>query len=166
MSPIPEYTSQVVQRSIGAYCSEYLEFAKAFSTHDDDKLQETLVKHQSVFQQDHNLGLAKQCLPALRKRVIQRLTQTYLTLSLEDLALKGKVKDAEEVLLGMIENKEIVAKMDQKARVAIFEEGDHLVDQGSLQASIDQAINLGEDAIALDESLMTNRAFLQNQVTS
>ena len=52
------------------------------------------------------------------------------------------------------------------AAVAIFEEGDHLVDQGSLQASIDQAINLGEDAIALDESLMTNRAFLQNQVTS
>jgi hypothetical protein len=55
--------------------------------------------------QDNNLGLAKQVIASLYKRNIQRLTQTYLTLSLQDIAdtvqLDGQ-KDAELHILQMV----------------------------------------------------------------
>jgi COP9 signalosome complex subunit 3 len=55
--------------------------------------------------QDNNLGLAKQALASLYKRNIQRLTQTYLTLSLQDIAdtvrLNGP-KEAELHILQMV----------------------------------------------------------------
>lgn len=55
--------------------------------------------------QDNNLGLAKQVIASLYKRNIQRLTQTYLTLSLQDIAdtvqLDGQ-KEAELHILQMV----------------------------------------------------------------
>jgi len=55
--------------------------------------------------QDNNLGLAKQVIESLHKRNIQRLTQTYLTLSLQDIAdtvqLDGQ-KEAELRILQMV----------------------------------------------------------------
>jgi len=162
VTPIPEYTSQVVQRSIGAYCSEYLEFAKAYSTYETQKLEEILAKHEAIFSKDHNLGLVKQCLPSLRKRVVQRLTQTYLTLSLEDLSTKGQVAEAEALLLRMIESKEIVAKISQKDQMVVFPDEDTSSLETSLQHQINRAIKLGAQVEELDESLMVNRVFLQN----
>ena len=163
--PIPEYTSQVVQRSIGSWCSEYLEVAKAFSTYEVGKLEQALEKHRSVLEADKNFGLAKQLIPSLSKRVIQRLTQTYLTLSLDDLAVKGGVGDAQAVLLEMIEKGEIHAKISQKDKMVAFpEDGDARV--RDLSGGIDLAIDLGAEVGSLDESLMTNRTFLQHHVTS
>ena len=163
--PIPEYTSQVVQRSIGSWCSEYLEVAKAFSTYEVGKLEQALEKHRSVLEADKNFGLAKQLIPSLSKRVIQRLTQTYLTLSLDDLAVKGGVGDAQAVLLEMIEKGEIHAKISQKDKMVAFpEDGDARV--RDLSGGIDLAIDLGAEVESLDESLMTNRTFLQHHVTS
>ena len=163
--PIPEYTSQVVQRSIGSWCSEYLEVAKAFSTYEVGKLEQALEKHRSVLEADKNFGLGKQLIPSLSKRVIQRLTQTYLTLSLDDLAVKGGVVDAQAVLLEMIEKGEIHAKISQKDKMVAFpEDGDARV--RDLSGGIDLAIDLGAEVESLDESLMTNRTFLQHHVTS
>ena len=163
--PIPEYTSQVVQRSIGSWCSEYLEVAKAFSTYEVGKLEQALEKHRSVLEADKNFGLGKQLIPSLSKRVIQRLTQTYLTLSLDDLAVKGGVGDAQAVLLEMIEKGEIHAKISQKDKMVAFpEDGDARV--RDLSGGIDLAIDLGAEVESLDESLMTNRTFLQHHVTS
>lgn len=55
--------------------------------------------------QDKNLGLVKQVVSSMYKRNIQRLTQTYLTLSLQDIAntvqLNGP-KEAEMHVLQMV----------------------------------------------------------------
>lgn len=63
----------------------------------------------------------KQCLSRLRTRSVLRLTQTYLTLSLEDIAracaLEGP-REAEEQVLRMVERGEIFATIDQKAGMA------------------------------------------------
>lgn len=57
------------------------------------------------FFQDNNLGLVKQVVSSIYKRNIQRLTQTYLTLSLQDIAntvqLNGP-KEAELHVLQMV----------------------------------------------------------------
>jgi hypothetical protein len=55
--------------------------------------------------QDNNLGLVKQVLSSMYKRNIQRLTQTYLTLSLEDIARSVQLdtpRDAEMHVLRMV----------------------------------------------------------------
>lgn len=57
------------------------------------------------FWQDNNLGLVKQVLTSMYKRNIQRLTQTYLTLSLEDIARSVQLdtpRDAEMHVLRMV----------------------------------------------------------------
>lgn len=155
----------MVQRSIGSWCSEYLEVAKAFSTYEVGKLEQALEKHRSVLEADKNFGLGKQLIPSLSKRVIQRLTQTYLTLSLDDLAVKGGVGDAQAVLLEMIEKGEIHAKISQKDKMVAFpKDGDARV--RDLSGGIDLAIDLGAEVESLDESLMTDRTFLQHHVTS
>ena len=45
--------------------------------------------------QDNNMGLVRQVAASIHKRSIQRLTQTYLTLSLTDLAAAVKLPSAE-----------------------------------------------------------------------
>ena len=58
-----------------------------------------------VLFQDNNLGLVKQAVSSLYKRNIQRLTQTYLTLSLQDIANTVKLnspKEAEMHVLQMV----------------------------------------------------------------
>lgn len=56
--------------------------------------------------QDNNLGLVKQAKASMVKHRILKLTQTYLTLPLEDLAklanLEGGPQEAERALLGMV----------------------------------------------------------------
>jgi hypothetical protein len=59
----------------------------------------------SIHLQDNNLGLAKQVIASLYKRNIQRLTQTYLTLSLQDIADTVQLdsqKEAELHILQMV----------------------------------------------------------------
>lgn len=55
--------------------------------------------------QDKNLGLVKQVVSSMYKRNIQRLTQTYLTLSLQDIANTVQLnspKEAEMHVLKMV----------------------------------------------------------------
>lgn len=63
---------------------------------------------KSFCSQDKNLGLARQVLQALYRRNIQQLTQTYMTLSLADIAkqvgLEGPKapREAEDFLVQMV----------------------------------------------------------------
>lgn len=65
-----------------------------------DHLNEALYSYQ-----DNNLGLVKQVISSMYKRNIQRLTQTYLTLSLHDIANTVQLnspKEAEMHVLQMV----------------------------------------------------------------
>ena len=46
--------------------------------------------------QDHNFGLVNQVVSSMYKRNIQILTQTYLTLSLQDIASRVQLNSAKE----------------------------------------------------------------------
>lgn len=55
--------------------------------------------------QDRNFGLVKQVVDSLKRRNIQRLTNTFVTLSLGDIAKSGNLlnaKEAESILLRMV----------------------------------------------------------------
>lgn len=56
-----------------------------------------------VLYQDNNLGLVKQAVSSLYKRNIQRLTQTYLTLSLQDIANIVKLNSSKEAEMHVLQ---------------------------------------------------------------
>ncbi|XP_053382460.1 COP9 signalosome complex subunit 3-like [Mercenaria mercenaria] len=59
-----------------------------------------------LFIREKNLGLVKQCLTSIYKKNIQRLTKTFLTLSLTDMANRVKLsgpKEAEKYVLHMMQ---------------------------------------------------------------
>lgn len=63
------------------------------------------VFHFQVFTRDHNLGLVKQVSSVLYKKNIQRLTKTFLTLSLSDVASRvglSSPAEAEGHILQMV----------------------------------------------------------------
>ena len=53
--------------------------------------------------QDNNLGVVKQVVSSMYKRNIQRLTQTYLTLSLEDIANSVELKSSKEAEMHVLQ---------------------------------------------------------------
>lgn len=102
---IPKYASQVLIRFIRPLSQPYGELATAYSTNSCEEVQGVINKYREVFVRDHNLGLVKQVLSYLYKKNIQRLTKTFLTLSLSDVASRVQLPgpaDAEKYILNMV----------------------------------------------------------------
>ncbi|KAL3267489.1 hypothetical protein HHI36_011612 [Cryptolaemus montrouzieri] len=121
--PIPKYASHVVNRFIKPLSQPYSTLASAFELNNTSELNNILTKHTDIFVRDHNLGLVKQVSSVLYKKNIQRLTKTFLTLSLSDVASRVGLQgpsDAEKYILHMIEEKQIYATINQKDGMVIF----------------------------------------------
>ncbi|KAF4514256.1 UNVERIFIED_CONTAM: hypothetical protein B566_EDAN019543 [Ephemera danica] len=122
---LPKYTSQVVSRFIRPASQPYHELATAYATTRTADVQNVLQKYAEIFSRENNTGLAKQVLTSLTKKNIQRLTKTFLTLSLSDVASRVQLpgpSDAERLILNMIEDNEIFATINQKDGMVIFHE--------------------------------------------
>ncbi len=114
---LPKYTSRIVLSQIKPICSIYHELAQAFMSYDQEKLTDLRSKYYDTFVQDKNVGLVMQLEQSLYKKNIQKLTKTYITLSLNDMATKVKLttaKEAEHLMLNMIKDGEIFATINQK----------------------------------------------------
>ncbi|XP_015587854.1 COP9 signalosome complex subunit 3 [Cephus cinctus] len=120
---VPKYASQVVNRFIKPLSQAYQDLITAYWTNSCDEVQLVITKYQEVFVRDHNMGLVKQVLSYLYKKNIQRLTKTFLTLSLSDVASRVQLPgpaDAEKYILNMIEDGEIFATINQKDGMVVF----------------------------------------------
>ncbi|KMQ94856.1 cop9 signalosome complex subunit 3 [Lasius niger] len=120
---LPRYTSQVINRYIKPLSQQYQELATAYLVNSCEEVQNIITKYQQVFVRDHNLGLVKQVLAFLYKKNIQRLTKTFLTLSLSDVASRVQLSgpaEAEKYILSMIEDGEIFATINQKDGMVVF----------------------------------------------
>lgn len=107
---LPKYTSQIVTRHIRQMVPQYTELVTAYSTYSIHKINQVVNEYRSQFIADSNLGLVKQCVASLYKKNIQRLTKTFLTLSLADMANRIKLaskEEAEQYILNMVSIVEI-----------------------------------------------------------
>lgn len=93
---LPKYTPQVVNRFIRPMSQHYLDLAITYSSNSADELKAVIAKHSDAFARDKNEGLVNQVLQSLHKKNIQRLTKTFLTLSLADVASRVSLADASE----------------------------------------------------------------------
>ncbi|CAN1817598.1 COP9 signalosome complex subunit 3, partial [Linum perenne] len=167
-SNLPKYTSSAAQRNLKNYCQQhYIELANTYSTGRIEELEMFVQKHREKFDSDNNLGLVKQVVSSLYKRNIQRLTQTYLTLSLQDIADTVKLnsaKEAEMHVLQMIQNGEIFATINQKdGMVRFLEDPEQYKSSGmidSIDGSIQRLITLSTKLKAMNNQMSSDPLYL------
>ncbi|MBA0557523.1 hypothetical protein Golob_014588 [Gossypium lobatum] len=120
---LPKYASSVAQRNLKNLCQPYIELANSYSNGKIADIETYVEANKDKFESDNNLGLVKQAVSSMYKRNIQRLTQTYLTLSLQDIANRVQLnspKEAEMHVLQMIKDGEIYARINQKDGMVRF----------------------------------------------
>ncbi|CEQ41007.1 SPOSA6832_02694, partial [Sporobolomyces salmonicolor] len=108
--PLPKYTSQAATTAFKALCVPYLDYASAFALQDRGKLAQSKEKGRETFVKDLNWGLISLCDTSLRRRLIQKLTDTWMTLSLGQLTAalgmdasdEKQVEDVEREVRGMV----------------------------------------------------------------
>lgn len=164
---LPKYTSPTITRPIKSQMAAYTEFAEAFSTGKVNELRSSLEKHAATFAHDKNLGLAKQCVPARLCRSIRLLTETYLTLSLSQIAENAGLTDAAEAerrVRDMVVSGEICAAIDARQSMVHFLERDERYDTTetllSMEDALEKAIGLAGKLHELHSSLAIDQHYL------
>ncbi|XP_021833282.1 COP9 signalosome complex subunit 3 [Prunus avium] len=164
---LPKYTSSVAQRNLKNFCQPYMELANSYSTGKIEELETCVQKYKEKFENDNNLGLVKQVISSMYKRNIQRLTQTYLTLSLQDIANSvqlNSAKEAEMHVLQMIQDGEIFATINQKDGMVRFLEDPEQYKTCQMIEHIDSSIQrimaLSRKLTAMDENISSDALFL------
>jgi COP9 signalosome complex subunit 3 len=164
---LPKYTSPTITRPIKSHLSAYTEFAEAFAGGKVADLRASLEKHAAAFAHDKNLGLAKQCVTARLCRSIRTLTETYLTLSLSQIATNAGLADAAEAerrVREMVVSGDICATIDaQKGMVHFLERGEHYHTHETMQTmerALQGAIGLAGKLHELHSSLAIDQHYL------
>jgi COP9 signalosome complex subunit 3 len=163
----PKYTSSVAQRNLKSFTQPYLELANSYSTGKIAELQVCVADNQGKFDSDNNFGLVKQVISSMYKRNIQRLTQTYLTLSLQDIANTVQLstpKEAEMHVLQMIQDGEIFAVINQKDGMVRFLEDPEQYKTCEMIEHIDSSIqrimSLSKKLTSMDEQMSCDPSYL------
>ncbi|XP_043806950.1 COP9 signalosome complex subunit 3 isoform X2 [Manihot esculenta] len=145
----------------------YIELANSYSTGKIAELESYVQTNREKFESDNNLGLVKQVVLSMYKRNIQRLTQTYLTLSLQDIANIVRLnspKEAEMHVLQMIQDGEIYATINQKdGMVRFLEDPEQYKTCGMIEhidSSMQRIIELSKKLTAMDELMSCDPLYL------
>jgi COP9 signalosome complex subunit 3 len=145
-----------------------MDVVEAYKKGDVSNLGQVIAKHTATFTEDTNMGLIKQCTAKLTRRNIKRLTETFLTLSLEDIAKRVELPDAkaaEVALVGMIADNEIFATINQLTCTVSFhddpEEFITFATTAQLQKETTEAAELYEKMMELDTELRTSKAYIK-----
>lgn len=146
---LPRYTSMCVIKHRKSVGQAYTKLALEYASLDYDKIRRLITSHSQDYELDENMGLVKQILNQVRKRNIQRLTETFLTLSLRDVASHvglATENEAEMFILQMIDEGEIFATINQKDGMVVFQDSPEKFDSETvfqkLQDDMDECIKL------------------------
>jgi len=170
---LPKYTSSVVNRFIKPVCQPYVELANVYGTSSPDALRDCVAKRAEVFNRDKNMGLVKQVVASIFKRSIQRLTKTFLTLSLFDVASRCRLSDpaeAEKYIVSMIEDGDIYATINQKDGMVHFHDSPEKYDTPRvvrmIETEVGDSIELSRLVRKLDLDILLNPKYVQKVVKS
>jgi len=140
---LPKYTSQLVQRHVKNLCSMYDALATAYATNSRTQLQKAVDDNIEKIRGDGNEGLVKQCLAKMTTGNVARLTQTYVTLSLVDIARSVELPDAhaaEMKVLDMIAQKQIFASINEADGMVSFLEDPEEYNTNAMMERLDGEI--------------------------
>ncbi|CAH2072779.1 unnamed protein product [Thlaspi arvense] len=164
---LPKCASTAAQRHFKTWCARYVEVGNCYNEGKISELEAVVVANSSDFEKDKNLGLVKQAVSSLYKRNILRLTQKYLTLSLQDIANMvqlASAKEAEMHVLQMIQDGQIHALINQKDGMVRFLEDPEQYKTSEMieimDSVIQRTIGLSKNLLAMDESLSCDPLYL------
>ncbi|TPX57777.1 hypothetical protein PhCBS80983_g03562 [Powellomyces hirtus] len=166
--PLPKYTSPSVLRASKQQCKPYLEFAQAYESLSNARIETEFKNGEQAFQSHGNRGIALQCMQALTRRNVQQLTETYLTLSLEDIAKSVglvEVAETERLILRMIEEGHVFAKISARdgGMVSFQDPPQRYTDVETtrrLHGEITQAMLLENQMLKMDRSIAVSKDFV------
>ncbi|GFW80863.1 COP9 signalosome complex subunit 3 [Trichonephila clavipes] len=165
---LPKFTSHVVSRFIKPLSQAYHDLATAYATNTPSEVRAIINKHNEIFLRDNNMGLVKQCMSFLYKKNIQRLTKTFLTLSLSDMATKVELEgpaEAEFYVLKMIEDQQIFASINQKDGMVVFKDNPEKYNTPGmfqeLEEEMKKCILLDEKLRHMDQEITINTKYIQ-----
>ena len=170
---LPKYAHNIAHRHFKTICAPYPELAGALTGSKPQTVEALVEKHSEVLQRDRNLGLVLQCAKRMRKANILRLTKTFLTLTLEDVAKRAELHDAreaEDTLLELIRSGEIHAKINQKDGMVQFLDSTEKYTTSAmlvkLQDEVDKCSNIDRHLRELIDDIVTTPAFVTKQMSS
>ena len=102
---LPKQNQHYLNRCCKPLVLPYYELANAYIANSSNTLEKIVAEHKELFTNDTNLGLVKQVTQSLYKVKIQKLTKTFMTLSLDDMAIKvglANAQEAEKLILQMV----------------------------------------------------------------
>eukprot|EP01012_Entosiphon_sulcatum_P048462 TRINITY_DN66949_c0_g1_i1.p1 TRINITY_DN66949_c0_g1~~TRINITY_DN66949_c0_g1_i1.p1 ORF type:complete len:429 (+),score=77.44 TRINITY_DN66949_c0_g1_i1:37-1323(+) len=167
LESLPRQCSPAANRHLKRHCPEYMEFAGAYTKRDFAKLQQVAQQSGELFLADRNIGLVQQCLAKYVEQAIQRLTSTYLTLSLGDIAANVGLPSAAEagsILLRMIERGELSARINQKDGMVSFTDkvSSSLIE--SVEEEMEATQKIVQRLEEMDEEIQVSREYLTRQL--
>ncbi|KAF9527660.1 hypothetical protein CPB83DRAFT_768181 [Crepidotus variabilis] len=121
ISTLPKYTHPQLLRLFKA--TPYHAFISAYP-HNTQQLNDICEKEKITFAQEKNIGLIQQSLVRASRWSLKKLTATYVTLHLSDIAKAVKIDDENEVralLLSMIESSDIHASISSTGSVTFLD---------------------------------------------
>ncbi|OTF79532.1 COP9 signalosome complex subunit 3-like protein [Euroglyphus maynei] len=173
---IPLMAKQVnnyLNRSVKPFCGPYNMLITAYTNGSIESLNDIFDTYRTDYQNDQNIGLVKQVISSLIKVKIQKLTKTFMTLSLNDMTQRvhlPNVEEAEKKILHMIENGEIFAQINQKDGMVEFHDNPEKYDSLQMYKMIEEQINkcmcLNEKLKALDQDIAVNPLYILKKLTN
>lgn len=118
-------TSREVYSSMGRNCREYAALLQAARTN-PQAFHEAVLRAERALRADGNLGLARLARDSLLRFSVVRLTDTYVTLSLADMARASHLSgpgEAERVVRDMIADGAISARISKRDGMVSFTDG-------------------------------------------
>eukprot|EP01130_Rhizamoeba_saxonica_P015074 TRINITY_DN6693_c0_g1_i1.p1 TRINITY_DN6693_c0_g1~~TRINITY_DN6693_c0_g1_i1.p1 ORF type:complete len:294 (+),score=48.26 TRINITY_DN6693_c0_g1_i1:466-1347(+) len=169
---VPRYASNGLIRHVRSLCSPYEEFATSYRTNSLEDLSKCLENHSEEFVKDGNFGLAKQVLESLARENIARLTKTYLTLSIEDIATQAGLLDGHliERVLSMIQKGQVFAKINELDGMISFHESTEKYNSTTtlqyLDKQIHETIGLYEQLTTIDNEIAFSNEYIHKILRS
>ncbi|GLB41148.1 putative cop9 signalosome complex subunit 3 [Lyophyllum shimeji] len=116
-APLPKYTHALLPRLLKN--TPYNAFINAYP-HDVDALTDILQREAQLFAAEKNTGLLQQALARAPRWTLKKLTATYVTVSLADIARAVRIESEDDVralILSMIESNDISAQLSSTGTV-------------------------------------------------
>ncbi|SPP76878.1 COP9 signalosome complex subunit 3 isoform X1 [Drosophila guanche] len=169
---IPKNT-QVIGRFMKPMASHYHDLVSVYANSSSEELRILILKYSEAFTRDSNMGLAKQVATSLYKRNIKRLTKTFLTLSLSDVASRVQLSgaaEAERYILNMIKSGEIYASINQKDGMVLFKDDPEKYNSPDMflnvQTNITQVLDLVKQINKMEEEIILNPMYVKKALGS
>jgi len=140
----------------------------SFQTRSIEDLHKVAANHAEAFIRDGNMGLVKQAIQALYRLNIQRLTKTYITLSLQNITEQVNLPNPDETerrVFRMIQQGEVFATINQKDGMVEFLENPEQYKNNKtltyLDKQIHESINLTKVVKKIDEEIALDGKYIQ-----